>query len=76
MKEIGIIRKVDELGRIVLPKELRKNLEIQQGTSIEIFVHEDSIMLKKYNPVLCKKCGQHIEKEDKFCKYCGEKIKR
>lgn len=76
MKEIGIIRKVDELGRIVLPKELRKNFEIQQGTTLEIFVHEDSIVLKKYNPFLCKKCGERIEKEDRYCKHCGEKVEQ
>jgi len=49
MKATGIVRKVDELGRIVLPMELRKTMDIGDGSSLEIFVDEDFIMLRKYN---------------------------
>lgn len=48
MKATGITRKVDELGRIVIPKELRKTLKIDIKDPIEIFTEEDSIILKKY----------------------------
>lgn len=51
MKTTGIIRRIDELGRIVIPKELRKNLRIDNGESLEIFVDEESIILKKYSPI-------------------------
>ena len=48
MKQTGITRKIDELGRIVIPKEIRKNLGIRDGETLEIFTSEDSIILKKY----------------------------
>lgn len=56
MKSTGIVRKVDELGRIVLPIELRRNLGIDEKDPIEIYVDEDSIILKKYCPS-CVFCG-------------------
>lgn len=56
MKATGIVRKVDELGRIVLPIELRRNLNISIHDPIEIFVDGDFIMLKKYEPS-CIFCG-------------------
>lgn len=49
MKSTGIVRKVDELGRIVLPIELRRTLGIEEKDSLEIYVDEDSIVLKKYS---------------------------
>ena len=48
MKQTGVTRKIDELGRIVIPKEIRKNLGIRNGETLEIFTSEDSIILKKY----------------------------
>ncbi len=57
MKSTGIVRPVDELGRIVLPKELRKSMDIEnKGDSVEIFVDGDKIVLKKYRPS-CVFCG-------------------
>jgi transcriptional pleiotropic regulator of transition state genes len=50
MKSTGIVRKVDELGRIVLPIELRRTLRIQEKDSLEIFIDNDMIILKKYEP--------------------------
>lgn len=46
----GIIRRVDDLGRIVLPKEIRRKLGIGEGTPMEMFVSADSVTLKKYYP--------------------------
>lgn len=51
MKKTGIIRRIDDLGRIVIPKELRKTLRIKNGESLEIFVEGDDIILKKYSPM-------------------------
>lgn len=51
MKQTGVTRKIDELGRIVIPKEIRKNLGIRDGESLEIYTSNDSIILKKYYEV-------------------------
>ena len=51
MKTTGIIRRIDDLGRIVIPKELRKTLRIKNGDSLEIFVDNEDIILKKYSPM-------------------------
>ncbi len=56
MKATGIVRPVDPLGRIVIPIELRRNLGITTEDSLEIFVKDEFIMLKKYEPV-CIFCG-------------------
>ena len=48
MKSTGIVRKVDELGRIVVPIELRKRLDVKEKDPVEIFVNEDQIILQKY----------------------------
>lgn len=50
MKSTGIVRKLDELGRIVLPIELRRTLDISVRDTLEIFVEDDKIILKKYHP--------------------------
>ena len=49
MKTTGIIRRIDDLGRIVVPKELRKSLRIKNGDSLEIFVDKDMVALKKHS---------------------------
>ena len=51
MKATGIVRKIDELGRIVLPKELRDRYRWEVGDPIEVYTENDVIMLKKYNPI-------------------------
>lgn len=56
MKSTGIVRKMDELGRIVIPKEIRKNLNIGEGDALEIYVDGDVVLLKKYQPG-CSCCG-------------------
>jgi transcriptional pleiotropic regulator of transition state genes len=50
MKSTGIVRKVDELGRVVIPIELRRTLDIEEKDSHEIYVDGDQIILKKYKP--------------------------
>lgn len=50
LKSVGIVRKIDDMGRLVIPKGLRKSLGMEQGDAFEIYTDEDSIILKKYNP--------------------------
>ena len=50
MKATGIVRKVDELGSIVLPSELRKTMHVSVGDSFELFTNENTVILKKYVP--------------------------
>ena len=57
MKATGVVRKVDELGRIVLPIELRRTLDIEIKDSLEIYVEGESIILKKYQPC-CIFCSE------------------
>ena len=47
MKATGIVRRIDELGRIVIPKEIRRSLHIHEGDPIEIFTDEDGVVLKR-----------------------------
>lgn len=49
LKSTGVIRRIDELGRIVIPKEIRRNLGIRDGENIEIYIEDEEILLKKYN---------------------------
>lgn len=48
MKATGIIRRVDDLGRVVIPKEIRRNVGIREGDPLEIFLYEDGVCFKKY----------------------------
>ncbi len=69
MKSLGIIRKIDEVGRLVLPKELRETMDIDCKTPFEIYTDKDTIILKKYMPS-CIFCG---EAED-VTQYCNKNI--
>lgn len=52
MKATGVVRRIDDLGRVVIPKEIRRHLRIKEGNSLEIFVNrEGDIILKKYSPI-------------------------
>ena len=51
LKSTGVIRRIDELGRIVIPKEIRRNLKIRDGENMEIFIDMDSIILKKHSRI-------------------------
>ncbi|MBE6546818.1 MAG: AbrB/MazE/SpoVT family DNA-binding domain-containing protein [Ruminococcaceae bacterium] len=78
MKSTGVVRKVDELGRIVLPIEIRKTLDIQQKDAIEIFTDEDRIVLQKYQPacIFCNNIEDVVYFNGKrICRQCVEKLK-
>lgn len=52
MKATGIVRRIDDLGRVVIPKEIRRTLRIKEGTPLEIFTDkEGEVILKKYSPI-------------------------
>lgn len=62
MKSTGIVRKVDELGRVVIPIELRRTLDIQEKDALEIYVENECIILKKYkSPMTCHVSGEVSE---------------
>ena len=77
MKSTGIVRKVDVLGRVVLPKELRNTLHIAQKDPLEIYVEGDTIILKKYEPacIFCGNAGDVVNfKDKKVCKDCSAEM--
>ena len=78
MKSIGIVRKVDELGRIVLPIELRRTLDIAERDELEIFLDDDRVVLRKYEPS-CVFCGATHDLLTYFgknvCSECAENLK-
>lgn len=77
MKSTGIVRKVDELGRIVLPIELRRTLHIDVKDSLEIYVDGSQIILKKYEPS-CIFCGNADDtimfKGKTICRRCHQEL--
>ncbi len=75
MKSTGIVRKVDELGRVVIPIELRRTLHIEEKDALEIYVDNERIILRKYEPACsCVFCGNADEvtvfKNKNICKEC------
>ncbi len=78
MKATGVVRKVDDLGRVVLPIELRRTLDIEVKDALEIFVDEESIVLKKYEPA-CVFCGNAKNVRDykgkNICPECMKELK-
>lgn len=74
MKSTGIVRKVDELGRVVIPIELRRTLGIDLKDALEIYVDEEKIILKKYEPA-CIFCGSAVSIQNYrgklVCKECA-----
>ena len=79
MKSTGIIRRVDELGRVVLPIELRNKFGITEKDPMEIYVDGNSIILKKYEPncIFCGSSKKLVEFEDKvICQKCADKISK
>ncbi len=71
MKSTGIVRKLDELGRITLPIELRRTLGVEERDPLEIYVEEEKIILQKYEPADIFS-GSREELYD----YCGKKISK
>ena len=77
MKSTGIVRKVDELGRIVLPIELRRTLDIEEKDSLEIYVDGSSIVLRKYPPacVFCDDATDVVNFRGKIvCQNCLKEL--
>lgn len=79
MKATGIVRKVDDLGRIVLPKELRETLNIDEKDPLEFYVEGETVILKKYQPG-CHLCG-NIEdlksyRDKDICESCIANLKK
>ena len=73
MKSTGIIRKVDDLGRIVLPIELRRTLDIAERDELEIFMESGRIVLQKYEPscIFCESAQSLMEYRGKnVCQAC------
>lgn len=79
MKSTGIVRKIDELGRIVLPKELRRTLGLNDRESVEIYVDQDAIILKKFKST-CVLCGDNEDlldfKGKSICQKCMDELKK
>lgn len=79
MKSTGIIRRVDELGRVVLPIELRNKFGITEKDPMEIYVDGTSIILKKYEPncIFCGNSKNLVDYQGKMiCEKCAEKISK
>ncbi|SHK03914.1 transcriptional pleiotropic regulator of transition state genes [Hathewaya proteolytica DSM 3090] len=78
MKSTGIVRKIDELGRIVIPIELRRVLDIEIKDSLEIFTEGEQIILKKYNPscIFCANARDVVNYKGKnICQSCLAELK-
>ena len=79
MKSTGIVRKMDELGRVVLPMEIRNTFDINPRDALEIFVEDDCIILRKYQPA-CVFCGETrynvVFGEKRICRNCIEKLNK
>ena len=78
MKSTGIVRKVDELGRIVLPIEMRRTLDIEEKDALEIYVEGSSVILKKYKPscIFCDTTKDTVVFKGKnICPKCLKELK-
>lgn len=69
-----MVRKIDKLGRIVIPIEFRKINNWNHEDEIEIIENNDEIILKKYKSIRCKNCDAIISKHDRYCSNCGKNI--
>ena len=71
MKATGIIRRLDDLGRIVIPKEIRRNMRLREGDAMEIFLEDNCVCLKKYTPSeedLATRCQKYISDRGAYIK--------
>ena len=77
MKATGVVRQLDELGRVVLPIELRRVRSLQKGDGVEMFVHGDWIVMRKYEPA-CIFCGRFedlLQLQGKnICRHCRMRL--
>lgn len=79
MRSLGMVRRIDELGRIVLPIEIRRMMELNPGEGVEIFSEKNRVILQKYSPA-CIFCGEADEiisyKDKKICRKCYEELRK
>ena len=79
MRSLGMVRKIDELGRIVLPIETRRLMDLQAGDGVEIFSKKDRVILQKYAPA-CIFCGEAEDvityKNKRVCRNCAKELCR
>ena len=78
MKSTGFVKKIDELGRILIPKELRSSMELDSKDALEMFVDGDRIVLQKYQPacIFCSNADDIIFFEGRrICSSCLSKLK-
>lgn len=79
MKAIGYVRQIDKLGRLVLPSDIRKALELHNGEdSVEFFMDKDSVIIRKYRStcIFCKSDENLLTyKEQAVCRRCMEELK-
>lgn len=80
--EQGVVRHIDPLGRLVIPKEIRKELGLNKNEPVEMTFEKDCVIIKKYKAV-CILCGKNIENNEeiiindkKICQHCQDKIKQ
>lgn len=79
MKSTGMVRRIDELGRIVIPSEIRQTMGIRLKDAIEIFIENDRIILQKYQPscIFCKETEDLVDfGEKRVCRSCIEKLEK
>ena len=77
MKSTGIVRKLDELGRVVIPKEIRNKLDIEEKDPIEIYLDGTSIILRKFETgcIFCNNSKDLVSFKDKLvCKNCSKEL--
>lgn len=67
MKSTGIVRRLDDLGRIVIPKEIRKSLKFMEGDALELFVENNSLLLKKYDnsDEIAQNCANWVDQHQR-----------
>ena len=78
MKSTGFVKKIDDLGRILIPKEIRSSMELDNKDSLEIFIDSDRIILQKYQPscIFCKNADNVVFFEGRrICAECLSKLK-
>lgn len=77
MKALGIVRNIDELGRIVIPKELRNKMDMPEGSSVEIFVQDSNICIRRFYTG-CHFCGNNentvMFKDKLICRSCLDEL--
>jgi transcriptional pleiotropic regulator of transition state genes len=77
MKSTGIVRRVDQLGRVVIPVELRRTMDVAEKDALEVYVNGNMIILKKYEPqcIFCGEAGDvRIYKGKNICSNCRQKL--